>query len=101
MLPTRWFTGKSLTLLAAYPGCYYRVMLLATCLTVLFRAAYKLERKRGELRRLAATQNKRLNSTGKPGRRSRKNFSFVEVPRCLARDFFFGLGSLVFGLGLF
>jgi len=56
--------------------------------------------KRGELRRLAATQNKRLNSTGEINRtRPDKTSSDYEVPRCLARDlFYFGLGISDCGL---
>jgi len=45
--------------------------------------------KRGELRRLAATQNKRLNSSASSKDEPKKLQTEIEVPRCLARDFSF------------
>jgi hypothetical protein len=50
--------------------------------------AYNLIEKRGELRRLAATQNKQLNSSASSAGRTEKTSNGFEVPRCLARDFF-------------
>ena len=55
----------------------------------------KLIEKRGELRRLAATQNKQLNSTASSEGRTENTSNEFEVPRCLARDFYFGQLSVV------
>ena len=50
--------------------------------------AYKHSDKRGELRRLAATKNNPLNSTGKPERTTAKTSRIMKSRVVKARDIF-------------